>query len=153
MKILFSICIFLIIGCNINTNTSDPQASKNIIDSQKDGLFIERYAIDSQSCLMAAKQAWVEFSWRNKWNNGKIMKYKNGTRQLVLTFDAKSVSLDPYDYIWKWVISDSKYGTFRSCNGIYALDLPEKIIPPCFKISVYMIRPNKKDICDIFIKK
>ena len=74
------IFVLLIIGCNLNVNTVDTQASQSITASEQDSLFIKQYKTSSEtSCNV--KEAWVEYAWKNelereKDENAKIILYK-----------------------------------------------------------------------------
>lgn len=151
MKILLTLSILFIIGCNFDVNTLDPQVSNSLEYSKKDKLFLKEFTDDTtrSSCLVS--EAWVEFSWINKLHYGKVLKTKPGGNQLALKFNPKTFSLDLNEYLWSWVLIGSTYGTFGRENGIFILDLNDKIIPNNFEIYLNKIRPNKLKVCKILL--
>lgn len=99
MKLLLTLYILIITGCNFDVDTANPQASESIKDSKKDKLFIKEFTVDTtrSSCLVS--EAWVEFPWKNKLNYGSVLKTKLGGIQLLLKFNPKTFSPDPIEYI------------------------------------------------------
>jgi hypothetical protein len=89
MKILLTLYILLITGCNLDVNTSDPQVSNSLEDSKKDKLFIKEFTVDTTRSSCLVDEAWVEFSWINKLNQGKVLKSKFDEIQLALKFNPK----------------------------------------------------------------
>jgi hypothetical protein len=151
-KILIVLLSLNFISCNLDINTVDPQASKSITASKKEKLFIEEFLVDTTKSTCFVNQAWVEYNWRNQLHFGKVFKNRIGGLQLVLNFDPKDLPFGSNDYLWKWRLIDSTYGTFGMENGRYALNLDEKESPLGFKISLIQL-PSKKEVCTIFLKK
>lgn len=151
MKILGLFCILFLIGCNLDVNTSDPQASNSIKDSKKDKLLIKVLSIDTTKSSCFIDEAWIEYSWRNQVKYGKLSKFKPGGIQLVIKSNQELFSLDPAEYLWSWEFVDSVYGPLASYSGLYTLGLNEKHYPNSFEIYLEKQRPYKLRLCKILL--
>jgi hypothetical protein len=151
MKKLVLIFILFLTGCNIGVNTSDPQASQTIKASQKDKLFIKAFKVDTIKSSLFIDEAWIEFSWRNKVKYGKVFKFRPGGIQLVLKFNPKTFSLDPYKYLLNWEFIDSIYGPLASYDGLYTLELNEKVMPTNFEIYLQREHPDTVRLGKIYL--
>jgi hypothetical protein len=150
MKISFSssasffLSICSLLSCNLDVNTSDPQASCNIQNSKKDRFFIAGYElseIHNQSFNIS--EAWVESVWFNKLTSGRVSKIKSNEYQLVLKIkDFLNPEFDQDKYLSKWEMQDDQGNVFGSGNGVYILLLKGNGIPDTFHISIRKIEEN-----------
>ncbi len=151
MKAVITLFFFSCIGCNLDINTSDPQASRSIEKSKGRKVFLKEYSANGihDSCIVF--EAWVEYAWRNEVKGStKTIKTFPET-QLMLIFDWKKFPLDLNKFSIDWEISDSLYGKFGSGNGGFILDLKENELPDKFTISLNKRGSSYENICIIYL--
>lgn len=126
MKVLIGLFIFIVAGCNISVNTVDPQSSRNMLTSKKDGFFIAEYKLDtSYSRVVDINEVWVEQSWKNQANYAEKSKVKTGDNQLnvsIKKFDDDSLIHEKYFIDWEMEVPG--VGIVGYSNGLYTLFVP-----------------------------
>jgi hypothetical protein len=112
-------------SCNLEVNTSDPQASINIESSKRDSLYISKYVSSTiPNDLFQVQEAWIEYVWLNKIEWGNKIKVKSNSIQLNLKLSQFS-NPDFHDdkYMIEWEMEDSTENVFGKGNGVYILIL------------------------------
>jgi hypothetical protein len=137
--------IFSFMSCNLEVNTSDPQASSDIITSKKNGFFISEYisAPLPNNTMFHISEAWVEAVWFNKIRNGKAMKEKSNGFQLNLKLsDFSNPELAEDKYLSSWEMKDGTGNVFGTGNGVYILFLKSGEVPDTFHIAICKIKED-----------
>ena len=153
MLVVVTICILL--GCNLDVDTSDPMASETIEKSKENGYFIKEYkAISDSSCDV--QEAWIEYTWKYEAHGCNIKKARIANYTQV-NLRVKYLPINSDEYLLKYRLEDSTYGIFGTSNGCYVLHLKEENLPAKFKISLYKFSTGlhkiekEKDLCTIFL--
>lgn len=125
-------------------NTVDPQASPDIESSKRDGLFLKEYEINgSTGDLFQIKEAWVEHTWKNGYEDNIVKVKKTSGAQLVLRIvDFSDSTLRNDRYLLDWEMKDSANGFFGKANGVYRKILRSSSLPDSFNIVLGRVRNN-----------
>ncbi|HEY4060512.1 MAG TPA: hypothetical protein VGM30_01355 [Puia sp.] len=122
LLIPLSLLLFFIMACNLEVNTSDPQASSDIKTSKQGGFFITDYFYSPlPTNMFNISEVWVESIWFNKIRDGKVVKEKSDGLQLNLKLNEFSNPDFADDkYILNWEMKDgvkSYHADHRSCDA------------------------------------
>ena len=132
-----------LMGCNLEVNTVDPQASSTIEESKRDGFFLKEYKADQlRQGFFEIKEAWVEYVWKNQLVNDKIVKTKTGGLQLNLKLEMfMNNEFKEKRYLLDWEMKNTN-GFFGKSNGVYMLYLKDQELPDSFNITIGRIKNN-----------
>ena len=145
--LLLVLTVLLIIfstACNLEVNTSDPQASIGIEVAKEDHFFITEYNPSTvPNNLFSISEAWVESVWFYKIRNGKAVKEKSDGLQLDLKLSGFSNPQFPDNkYILAWEMKDDQGNGIGKGNGVYILPLKSVSIPDTIHVSIYKTKKN-----------
>ena len=130
-----------LMSCNLEINTTDPQASSNIAESKTSGFFIAQYHPSPiPDNIFVVEQAWIETVWFNKIVSGKVVKAKSNQIQFNLkltNFSSRDFANDKY--ILNWEMKDHEGHGVGTGNGVYILELKGQSIPDSIQLSIYKI--------------
>jgi hypothetical protein len=147
------LCIMSVTSCNLEVNTSDPQASTDIESSRKDGFLVRKYEhfsdIDS---LFKIQEAWIEHSWKYSLVGNKKVKEKFDDLQ----FDFKlSKFKGPFfrddNYLVDWRIQNDTNEYVGQSNGVYVLFLKGTEIPKKISFTVRKLNEDTSFKTQFFI--
>ncbi len=145
----FLYLIVLYTSCNLDVNTTDPQASKNIFFSKTNNFFLKEYQVDINKTFCKINEAWVEYVWKNEIVNGKKKRKRLEGTQLLINLDYQNLPLISEEYLISWELINSTYGVFGRGNGVFILDLDDKNIPDKFEILLNKKDDNWENVCTI----
>lgn len=144
------ICVFFFMtSCNLETNTSSPQSSKDISDSKGNDFFIKKLNIDSAGKqFLNSGEIWLESCWKNEIKNGKVSKQKTEGIQLNLEImNFKSKGFNEKNYLINWHMAVDGIGVFGRTGNVYTLYINNSISLDTFQIQI------KKLINDSYVTK
>jgi hypothetical protein len=133
-----------LVSCNLDINTSDPQASTCILESKKDNLFISKYeAINVDSSIFKIKQAWAENTWT--WEANLLTKQKktNGLHQVNFIVDDECGKVKNNRYLSNWRMYNKIYGPVSSEGNIFSVDIGDSIIPDTLNVCIELIKNDR----------
>jgi hypothetical protein len=131
-------------SCNLEVNTSDPQASTDIEVAKKDHFFITEYNTSPvPNNLFCISEAWIESVWFFKIRKGKVVKEKSNGLQLDLKLTGfSSPQFADNKYILTWEMKDDQGNGIGKGNGVYILPLKSVSIPDTIHISIYKTKED-----------
>lgn len=138
-KIIAILVIMIFInGCNSQVNTTDPQISKNIQESKKNGVFLKQYFIESTTDKnIILEEAWTEKTWFYEIHNGKAIKVqKYGCR---LCFNLKQTPDLKYNLknLNNWLMDCPKIDFYVGiAYGVYELSYQDCNIPDTVSLDL-----------------
>jgi hypothetical protein len=131
----------------MEVNTVSPQCSKNIETSKKENLFIAEYYLTKNE--NANGSAWIEYVWKNTFNDKDLVKEKFDGYQLIIK---KSVLEEKgfleKDFINKWLLNvpNNQLQGSGSGNGNYLIYLAKKETPQKIIIDIVSKKDTTKNI-------
>src|ERR1700755_1010360 len=116
-----SLIMIVSFGChNLEVNTTDPQASSDMNTSKQSGLFIQEYKLfQASNTNIKVKDAWIEYSWRNKLEGSKVVKLKTGGVQLNFNITGLPGAFNTSNYLNTWQMKGRADGFVGRSNGLY----------------------------------
>lgn len=144
-SIFFLISMLFLISCNLDVDTTDPQASRNIFQSKKNKLFLSEYELDTMdNPIFRIKEAWIEKSWNWEINYGFKEKVETGGYQLNLLLDSFIDSkIKNNEYVLNWRMKNEFNGYFMSTGDVYTLFIKQDIPPDTFNIIIEQINHDR----------
>lgn len=131
---------FLFVGCDLETNIVDPQASGSIKESAKSKVLVSiGRPTNHDSSLI--KEIWIEKAWKNSLKNSKRDKEIFDSNQIVLSIN-ENLKYKIEDYALLWKMYDSKGDVFGSGNGVLILD--EIGISDSINLSLFNINDSTR---------
>lgn len=135
---VFLIITLFINSCNSQVNTVDPQISKNISESKKNGFFMKKITVDSTSDRnIQVEEAWLEKTWFYEIHNGKVMKVAKAGSQLC--FKLKQLPSNKYNInkLDKWLMEYSVKETYVGISyGLYELSFNDLNVPDIISLDL-----------------
>ena len=114
---MINVCFF--IGCLAQVNTMDPQISKSIHESKKNGFFIRTYTVSNcADTSISIKEAWLEKIWFYEIQNGIPVKIHHDDDGCMLCFIINQTPSLRYrlNNLDEWLMKERKSGYYV---GIY----------------------------------
>ncbi len=149
MRLINTIILLLIVQSCTRANVTDPQCSKNINESKRNGFFIARYYVDHRFDLVQVEEAWLESVWYNSYKDGKMFKESTQSYQLIfkLKQDPKSGFLLTDAFRWGLIEFQSKKsvgvhlnkGITGKVSGEYFFRNTIKNIPDSIKFDMLRV--------------
>ena len=150
MKKVFTLLILTAIvgsiSCNIDVDTSNPQASSNITLSKKNNFFVSEYKLENiDTSIFKIKEAWVEKCWKYKLNYGFKEKEQTGGYQLNLLLENFNLTtINSRSYGTKWLMEDNLNRYFGQSANLFTLNTCLQNLPDTFKIIIDQTGSNTR---------
>ena len=134
-KCIKLLSLLFIVNCNTVVNTWEPKASTSILESKKNGFYINQYDLSNDSLCSLIEEVWVENCWKNidEIKNDKIQTVKiNNCLQLVLKLNVNNKSVKMKNYFINWEFKCLPKELFISSgifDGMCTFDLKSNEIP------------------------
>lgn len=147
---LLFVFMFFFGSCDCQVNTTDPQISKNIKESQRNGFFVREYAVAySTDTAIKVEEAWMEKAWFYEIHNGNVVKVAR--KYCRLCFKVKQTSGLRYkrEDIGHWLMEHRKSSQYVGLShGIYELGSLDCGIQDSISIDLIQRTDNDGDITD-----
>lgn len=107
-NIIFLICLVSLIGCDMETDTTNPQFSRNIDQSKKDDHFLfEVNCVNYGDSLFRFDKIWIERCWKNEVHLGKRkIKRTEGLQMVIQISKYRNSFFSPTSYSADWTMKN-----------------------------------------------
>jgi len=144
--LLLPLLLTCFINCNSQVNTSDPQVSKNIIESKKSGFFVAEYGLTYTSDPnIILEQAWMEKTWFNQVHNGKVKHVAKNYCSLYFKLKQTKGLRYRMDKMNDWLMEYPETGYYVGlAYGTYEIGIPDCKVRDSIKINLIAVFPGGK---------